>query len=147
MTMTGKILQIFIIDSVAILALACGGCASHSSDPSPPPLPSEQSAVLIVEPGEVFLGTIEPGRCITTPVTVRNRGDAPIVVARINASCPCVRITPASVNLDAGGSACLSVVYDSTEEPEFRGALAVLVTGLSEDRVLLFRVVVHVEVK
>jgi len=112
-----------------------------------PPRPSEESSALILEPSEVFLGTIDPGRRITTPVTIRNRGDVRLVIDRIDTSCDCVRMTPSTVTLDAGQSAFLSVEYNPNSEPEFRGALAVSLTGLSADHVTIFNLVVHVRIE
>ena len=112
-----------------------------------PPLPSEQPTALIVEPKDIFLGIINPGQRITTPVTIRNSGDVRLVVDRIDSSCPCARMNPSRVVIAAGGSVRAEVEYDPTSEPEFRGLLAISVTGSSADHVAQFRLTVHVQVE
>ena len=136
-----------------IVGLGFAGAASlvvgYSSQVSPPPARSAASARsrLIVGPDPIQLGMLAPGRSARVAVTVRNPGVDPVVISRVETSCPCVRATPDRLSLAPGESSEFTLTFDSTGEPEFRGRLAVEYVGRSPDGSAVVRGTVHLEVK
>lgn len=62
-------------------------------------------------------------------------------------SCPCIRVEPRSVRVEAGGEAPLIVSFDPTESPNFRGGLGVKLVGRGMRDAILFRTRVDLEVR
>ena len=78
--------------------------------------------------------------------TIRNRTTTPIRVARFETSCPCVRVSPSSLDLKPDKTNEIRVNFDAAMEPNFRGRLAVDLTGLSRSGEVLFRSTVDLTV-
>lgn len=72
---------------------------------------------------------LSPGQSVSAEATLRNRGDRPVAVERIEISCPCLRVEPGALNIDPGERRTLLLRFDPSEEPSFRGRLAIEVTG------------------
>ena len=79
-------------------------------------------------------------------ISIRNRGPTPIRIARFETSCPCVRVSPSSLDLKADETQEITVAYDSAEEPEFRGSLGVSLEGRGSSNEIAFRTTVEVTV-
>ena len=67
-------------------------------------------------------------------------------VSSVQSSCPCVNISQASARILPHESVLLAVKFDSKEQPDFRGALSVELTGIGEDGETLFHTKVSVTV-
>lgn len=104
------------------------------------------SELLIQAPASVAIGTVEPGRVGGAEIVIANRGATAVVVERIESSCECLTVDPLSLRLGAGKSGVLRVVFDSSQEADFRGELGVELTGRAAGGVA-FRTVVNVYVK
>ena len=102
---------------------------------------------LIVAQDPIRLGTLEPGRSVRVAVAVRNRSADPVVISRVETSCPCIRATPDRLSLAPGDSSELTLTFDPSDEPEFRGILAVEYVGRSSDGAAVLRGTVRLEVK
>jgi len=110
------------------------------------PQPSSSSLPLLAEPETLPLGTLEPGRTAEATVRVRNPGAKPVVVDRIESSCPCIRATPGTLHIGPGESAALTLRFDPSDEPDFRGALAVEYEGKTTDGTVALQGRVRVDV-
>lgn len=94
-----------------------------------------------------MLGAVRPGESVRAEMTLRNPHPAAVTVERVETSCPCVRVTPASLHIEPRESAELGIAFDPTDEPDFRGGLRVEVIGRGEGGDVVFRTHVHLEVK
>ena len=59
---------------------------------------------------------------------------------------PCVRVTPLPARVEIGGRLELRLSFDPALEPDFRGRLAVELTGLGRSGEVLFRSAVDLTV-
>ncbi len=112
------------------------------SPPPPPrnPIQTGEAVGLIVEPaGAISLGTVPPGGTTTGRLTLKNKTDIAIVIDRIEASCPCIRVASIPARVEGRSARTLAVMFDPRAEPEFRGGLAVELTGYGPDRAIIFR--------
>jgi hypothetical protein len=101
--------------------------------------PKSTLFVLGVEPSIIKLGNLVPGQDSSRVVLVRNRTSAPVTIDRLETSCPCISAKATPSRVESGGLALVTVKYDSAEDPEFTGTLAVECSGLSSSGELLFR--------
>ena len=72
-----------------------------------------------------------PGGKAKGAITIHNHGTDSIRVARFETSCPCVRVPPSSMDLNADETREVTVEFDAAEEPEFRGSLGVTLESLA----------------
>lgn len=107
---------------------------------SPPPIQSAPSANrLIVTPDPLAFGVLEPGHAARGTITLHNPNHSPVTVARVETSCPCVRVASSPITVAPRGSSTMTVAYVPTEEPDFHGGLAVEVVGRDSGEAVLFR--------
>jgi hypothetical protein len=118
----------------------------HRQIPPPPANSGHSASALELIPARLDVGEPPPGRGASGRFAVWNRGAMPVSVARIDVSCPCVRINPGSFVVGPGGTTELEVEFDPRDEPKFRGALAVSVDGRSASNDCVFRGIVDVTV-
>ncbi len=78
---------------------------------------------------------------------MRNTGSDSAAVVRIETSCPCLRVRPGRVLVGPGESAALTLTFDPTHDPGFRGCLSVSVEGYSAAGNTVFRMRVDLEVR
>lgn len=86
-----------------------------------------------------MLGSIPPGQRAEGTLTLLNPHGEALTVDRVETSCPCVLVSPLPLGVDAGQSATLSVVFDASHDPAFRGALAIELVGRASEGSALFR--------
>jgi hypothetical protein len=88
----------------------------------------------------IDLGTLAPGQTGLREVVVRNASRDAVEVARIDSSCPCLRVEPSWFRIDAGSSRPLAVQF-TPDDDGFRGRLAVILKGRGprDDVLLTFR--------
>jgi len=84
----------------------------------------------VVEPTKIDLGTIRMGETVEKSFTIRNEGDEPLEVSKIQSSCPCLTITqPDDPNIAPGQSQEFPFVYDSEDKHGERGATIAITTN------------------
>lgn len=125
---------------------AIGAALSSSSHPLRDFPPSSPTSGLLESPASIALGRLAPGERAEAGWTLSNRTAAVVRLDRVESSCPCVRVEPIPTTIDPGGQANLRVVFDPAEEPDFRGGLAVDLTGRGPTGVVLFRSTVDLTV-
>ena len=101
-----------------------------------PPLSNSASSAdrpfpLEISPDPVSLGILLPGQSTGAKVVLRNSGPQTVTVARIETSCPCLKIEPVSFKIGSGELVNLAIGFDPSHAPDFRGALSIKVTGFS----------------
>jgi hypothetical protein len=107
----------FLVLLLAILILAgCGGVAGGAANDGAPRIALE-TAVL-------ELGEMPNGQVAEREVTVRNDGDAPLVVSTVTTSCGCTTAALEPMTIAPGDSGRLRVAFDSgAHGPDLRGPL------------------------
>jgi hypothetical protein len=65
-------------------------------------------------------------------LSVTNHGQEPVAVDRIETGCPCLTVTPSSIRLMPDETGAVAVEFDPSSEPDFRGGLAVDITGYAD---------------
>lgn len=68
---------------------------------------------IVLETDQIILGDVVNGEVVAREVTVRNEGDAILVVEAISTSCGCTQASLDPMTIPAGGSATLHVSFDS----------------------------------
>lgn len=97
-------------------------------------------------PGPISLGILPPGRPASGRLTLKNASVETIRIERVETSCPCIRVSLLPAQVEGGSEQPLTVTFDPTEEPEFRGGLRVEVIGREAGGATLFRTAVVLEV-
>jgi len=102
---------LFLLISLFLLA-ACGGGARAGAP------------VIALETQTLELGDVPNGEIAERVLTVRNEGDAPLVVDTVTTSCGCTTAALEPMTLAPGESGVLRVAFDSgAHGPELRGPL------------------------
>lgn len=133
--------------SLAIWQVSCAPGVYDSTTPHKKTLISASQNVLHVSPDPTVLGAIRPGQSATASLTLRNPQADAVIVEQVETSCYCVRVTPASFRIAPDEDVELTVTFDSSKEPNFRGGLSVQVAGKGRDDVVLFRTLVELTVR
>lgn len=116
----------------------------------PPPQNSGASGadlrLIVVPPGPISLGALPPGRPARGRLTLKNESAEAISIDRVETSCPCLSVLPLPARVEAGSERSLTVAFDPTAEPDFRGGLAVELTGRGSAGTILFGTRVDLDV-
>lgn len=80
---------------------------------------------LAVERGTFNFGTIAQGKKVQHSFKIRNSGDAPLHIKKLEAACGCTAVKPSSAVVQPGQGAEIDVVFDSAT---FAGRVAKTVT-------------------
>jgi hypothetical protein len=111
---------------------------------------SERSAApwlpLEIRPDPVVLGAIPAHQTAQISIGVENLRTVPVILERVETSCPCITVGDLPASLEPEGATDLRVTFDPTHEPDFVGALAVQVVGYLSDGQVGFRTRVKLEV-
>lgn len=107
----------------------------------------KQDSPLEVRPGLLSLGVLSPGRIGLAEVNLQNRTPFEVVVDHMETSCSCVQITECPVRVPPNGMARMSVKFDPSDEPHFRGGLSVNCVGKGNDGTNLFLIRVTLDVR
>ncbi len=102
---------------------------------------------LEINPDPTELGVLKSSQQAESQVVLRNPGRGPIVIGRIETSCPCVRVAPGMFPVGPGEAKSLAVRFDPSDEPDFRGELSVIVTGYDGEARVAFANRVNLEVR
>jgi Protein of unknown function (DUF1573) len=136
--------------SQGILLLCMVSCSSirydNTEDRAADSLQSS-AQLLRISPDPIDLGALSPGKRVETEIALMNVQEHSVQLASIRTSCPCIRISGSPLQVAPRDSATLALVFDPTEDPDFRGSLSVEVTGLGADGDVVFRTVVKLTVK
>jgi hypothetical protein len=79
----------------------------------------------------VSLGVVGIGQEARADLTLANPGSQALTIERVETSCSCLTIAPRSIRIAPGESKTLSLEFDPSEEPDFRGGLSIDVTGFA----------------
>jgi hypothetical protein len=101
---------------------------------------------LEINPDPVPLGNVAPGVPRNAIFRLRNRGPQRVVVESIETSCPCVGVAPHRVCLEPGRDEAMTVTFDPTRDPDFRGSLCVELSGYGTGEKVVFRTRVKLSV-
>jgi hypothetical protein len=146
-----------VISSPLVAAFAMFGCALTmiavgASRPNhiPPPLNTSGSAGqrlrLEISPNPISLGLAGPGRSASAVVALVNPGSLTLALTQVETTCSCVSVSAVPVLVAPGATTKLEVAFDPSDDPDFRGNLAVDILGRGLDDVVLFRATVLVSV-
>jgi hypothetical protein len=94
----------------------------------------------------VELGVLGPGQSARRPVILENALSDEITLQRVETSCDCVVVVGPPVCLAPKQAKAIDVSFDPSMDPEYRGALGVLLTGYLSDGRVAFRSEVRLEV-
>jgi Protein of unknown function (DUF1573) len=142
------LLTVTTVHAAAILALLAATAANRT----PPPFSklttvAAQLFPLEVTPDPISLGTLEPGRSAVAKLTLRNSTSHPVLVSRVQTSCHCLNVAGQPTHIGSGQVADLTVKFDPTDDPDFRGGLSVDVLGHDPTGELVFQTRVRLEVR
>ncbi len=131
----------FLVASTSLTSLV-------SCSPKPSYTHPVHLSAIELNPARLDLGKVRPGGMCSGKVLVSNRGTETILAAQFETSCPCVRATLDREKIGPGEIGTLTVNFNSSEEPDFRGCLSVEYIGRSSagDALLTGLVDVVVEV-
>jgi hypothetical protein len=101
---------------------------------------------LVVSPAIIELGEVPAGGSKEAAFTITNPGASPLTVARVESSCPCLKIELPDGPIAPGGTALGCARLDMRAEPDFTGAIGIEIKGMSRTGTVLFAVMVNVEV-
>ena len=141
--------QRILVPTGSAIAIVASLALILSAQSPPPPLSSAKSAAtsLIAGPEPVMLGTLEPGRKARFEATLTNPRPMPVVVDRFETSCPCIRATAENRVIGPGETTGLTIEFDPSHEPGFRGSLTVEYVGKSPEGLTVVRGRVDLEVR
>jgi len=126
--------------SVTLMVMLCALCIF--APPSPYQiLPLNRASTkgqdfpLEISPGQLSLGVVKSGQKARGEFTLVNRGSKPVVIDRIETSCPCLITSPRLMRVDPGTARSLTVEFDASSEPDFHGGLSIEIVGYTDGRV------------
>lgn len=126
MTINGRYVKMALLLVMGLTFLAaCGGGESAGTP------------VIVLDASALDLGEMPNGEVVERVVTVRNDGDAPLVVDTVTTSCGCTTAALEPMTIEPGESGMLSIAFDSgAHGPELRGPLMREVMIASNDPVM-----------
>jgi hypothetical protein len=129
--------------TLGAIASACSSRPDHTPPLTHPAISASRSFPLAINPDPVSLGVLNAGQAARAMITLRNPGPQPVSVERIETGCSCLRVGPAPIRLGPGESAALTVAFDPSHDPDFRGMLSIDVDGHDATGSLVFRTCVN----
>ena len=127
-----------VVPTVAILLVSCGQKERF--------VQQAPKTLLTVNPDPVSLGLISAGKSARATLTVTNSGGKRQQITNVRTTCPCVGLVGLPVSIEPGRSVGLTVIFDPTEEPDFRGTLGVGLIGMGATGDELFQTEVNLTV-
>jgi hypothetical protein len=101
---------------------------------------------LLLRPSPLELGVLRPKQPARRSVVVQNTLPENITLERVDASCNCVEVAGLPVRLGPNHAEAIQVSFDPSADPEFVGALGVILTGYLTGGRVAFRTEVQFEV-
>jgi hypothetical protein len=132
-----------------ILLAGCSGPAGSAGEAthSRPLATRQQRTLLTPSVPTVDLGIVPQGGHETETFSLTNAGSTPVEVARVETSCDCLAIRLARRVIGPSEKVLAQAALDLSKEPDFRGSLAIEVTGLTSSGTVAFSLVVNVTVR
>ncbi len=96
---------------------------------------------------DLNLGTVTHGSKASGTLRIANKTDRTWRIARVESSCSCLKVGPASFEVAGGATTPIDIAFNFAEEPDFRGNLLVEVKGVEADGNVVFTSQVAVVVK
>ena len=97
---------------------------------SPPPANSAKSVASIgLTLGWLDLGELPPSGRAVDIFMIHLRAKNPIWVARFETPCPCLQVSPSTLDLKPDETQVIAVEFNADEEPAFHGDLATQLEG------------------
>jgi len=137
------------LGSLTALSLALLGSTPPNQIPPPLKLASSTGPrfPLEISPDPISLGILDPGRSAVAKLTLRNSGSHPVIVAWVETSCPCLSVAEQTTDIGPGQAADLTLKFDPTNDPDFRGGLSIDVIGRDPPGGIVFRTRAQIEVR
>ena len=129
---------------VCILLFTKLGCSPGVQQPND--LSRASGTFLIASPDPINFGKLQPGEVSYRRLTIRNPRAEGFSVHNIETTCDCIKVTPNRCHISPGEEFLLRVEFNSSEDPEFRGKLGVVIRGISIDGLLLFKSTASIDV-
>lgn len=125
--------QRFLLISLILLLPILAACSPAAAAPA---VPSSTSGAPRLSAGEnlLQLGEVVNGVVVERDVTVRNEGDAPLVVEQVLTTCGCTTAALEPMTLAPGETGNLHIAFDSgAHGPELTGPIMRRVILVSND--------------
>lgn len=136
---------------IAFLAGALCSIGSSPSNESPvlrdPTSASSQRFPLAINPDPITFGVVGGRTLAQRLFSARNTRNAPFVLERVETSCPCIRVAPLPVKLEANETRNWTVTFDPLVDPTFEGRLSVEIIGYLAGGQIAFRTNVNLNVR
>ncbi len=84
-------------------------------------------------------GEIEKDKPVTAVFEFENKGDIPIVITSVKASCGCTATKYTKKPVPAGETGTVNVTYNARKAGQFRKNVKVMVQGVSESYMLVVK--------
>ncbi len=124
-------------------------CGSHLAPDPEPTTPSRgliESPRLFTCPPQLDLGDLRPGTTKTAVISLKNHGSEAVTVAGVKFSCACVTTFLGALHIAPRSKLSLPLKYDPHHDPDFRGRLAVVVEGVDNSGITIFKSTVHINI-
>jgi len=135
--------------TAVLVAVALAAPESPTQDHIPQPPNSASSPVrgfpIEISPHPVLLKISSQLGSARATITLCNPSTEPVIVERVETSCPCIEVSPVPLEVEPAGKSDLGVTFDPSFDPDFKGDLRVHLSGYDERDRLLFRTYVDVE--
>ena len=122
------------------------GVGCSASDPNARSRRANGSNRPLVAPDRVDLGSVAAGKTASKSISVSNPTTAPVDF-QVEVDCDCLHVKPRVAVVQPGETILLSIRYDSTEAPDFRGSLSIGVRGRDKRSREVFRSKLDIIVK
>jgi hypothetical protein len=123
-------LILFALMALFPVLAACGGAGAAATEPAA----STAGPRLTAETTLLQLGEVVNGVVVERDVSVRNDGDAPLVVEQVSTTCGCTTAALEPMTLAPGESGNLHIAFDSgAHGPELTGPIMRRVILVSND--------------
>ena len=128
---------------VILSAIVINGCGDHETAGGREGAGSRLGVV----PPILNLGELAPGSSAKAVLHITNRSSSRQSGIFMTTSCDCLTVRPEDYSIESGETAELTVTFDTTGEPGFRGPLAIEVIGKNKEEATLFSAIVNVTVE
>jgi Protein of unknown function (DUF1573) len=137
-----------LVTSAVMLTPGCQRISPKADGNSPGHWSNQGASAsgFVTSSNPVDLGTLLPGRPANVTLTIKNVGSASRTLNSVETSCPCIRVNSPPQSIGVGETVTLKILFDPSEEPNFRGGLAVELRALDPAGAQLFHTTVLVEV-
>ncbi|SIO46788.1 Protein of unknown function [Singulisphaera sp. GP187] len=145
-TRLARLLALTALPTTLLVAVIVKGDLGRGQEGRPVPAVAPRDHLpLITTSLKHSLGVLRVGQGGGCMVMLLNPGLRRIAIDKVETDCPCLLATPASLVVDPGASTPLTVTFDPSHDPDFKGKLGVGVYGYAAGAEV-FRTTVELEV-